>query len=242
MKKETLVTLSNVSLSVSEKTILNNISFDVFRGEILTIIGPNGAGKSTLIKVILGLVKHTSGLIQKSPNLKIGYMPQKIALDQTLPLTVKRFIKAGKSVTAESILNILTRVNASHLIEKSMHVLSGGELQKVLLANAIINDPDLLIMDEPAQALDVVGQQHFYELVAEIRATLNCGIILISHDLRHVMAASDHILCMNVHICCSGKPAQVSADPSYISLFGEGDKILASYQHTHDHKHDEVCE
>lgn len=234
-----LLELNNISLQIAQKTIVNDISFSINTGEILTIIGPNGAGKSTLIKIILGLQKPSSGTIKKSANLKIGYMPQKISLDPTLPISVHRFIKAGKSVSIADIRDNLDQLNAAHLIDKSMHILSGGELQRALLANAIINNPDLLIMDEPAQALDVSGQQHFYEFLSKISKSLNCGIIMISHDLRHVMATSDNILCMNVHVCCSGKPEQVSIDPVYQQMFPDN-TIISSYTHKHDHHHDEV--
>lgn len=230
-----LVTLSDISLRLCSRQILDKISFNVSRGEILTVIGPNGAGKSSLIKVILGLLQQTSGILQKEPNLKIGYMPQKVNLDPTLPLTVRRFIQAGKKVATNDITEALAKINGTHLLDKSIHVLSGGESQRVLLANAIINKPDLLILDEPGQGMDISGQQYFYELISAVRNSLQCGVILVSHDLRHVMAASDNIICMNVHVCCSGKPEEVSNDPSYLQLFGN---IIRPYHHTHDHQHD----
>ena len=228
-----LLDLDNISFSVPGKNIVSDISFKLNKGDILTIIGPNGAGKSTLIKIILGLLQQTSGTLTKAENLKIGYMPQKVFIDPTLPITVKRFIRAGKSIDIATIKDTLTQANAAHLLDKSMQVLSGGELQRVLLANAIINKPDLLILDEPAQALDVAGQQHFYEFISHTPKSLNCGIILISHDLHHVIATSDNIICMNVHVCCSGKPEQISNNPLYLEMF-------AGYIHKHDHHHDGV--
>ena len=205
----------------------------------MTLLGPNGAGKSTLVKVILGLIPYTSGKITRLDNLTIGYVPQSIKLNPTLPITVKRFMCLNKQLNNKNILNILSMVKAEYLIDKSMHQLSGGELQRVLLAQALAKRPQLLILDEPTQGVDVNGQVLLYDLISNAKTQFNCGILMVSHDLHLVMAKTDEVICLNHHICCSGTPASVSNDPEFISLFGQqGASQIAVYKHHHNHQHD----
>lgn len=240
--------LDNVVYSDKKKPIVKDISFELNVAEILTIIGPNGAGKTTLLKLILGLIKPLSGKIWRADHLKIGYMPQRIEINPLLPLNVNGFLRlsqpnALKEQELEETLNI---VGANHLRTEFLTTLSGGEWQRVLLAHALLRRPNLLILDEPAQGVDVMGQMNFYQLLATLRNELKCSIILVSHDLHLVMAATDKVLCLNGHICCSGPPQMVMNDPNYRQLFGvhvdkgnfEG---VIPYIHRHDHNHDESC-
>ncbi|OCG23052.1 MULTISPECIES: zinc ABC transporter ATP-binding protein ZnuC [unclassified Gilliamella] len=234
-----LISLDNVSVEIDHKKILYDVSLVIHLNQIITLIGPNGAGKSTLVKVILGLVPHTSGIIKHSANLTIGYVPQSINLNSTLPITVKRFMRLNKHLNNEDIVNILSMVKAEYLINTSMHQLSGGELQRVLLAQALAKKPQLLILDEPTQGVDVNGQVLLYDLIANAKKHFNCGILMVSHDLHLVMAKTDEVICLNHHICCSGTPAVVSNDPEFISLFGRhGASQIAVYKHHHNHQHD----
>jgi len=234
---ETLVEVARAYFRVFDKSILSNISFSVSRGEIVTIIGPNGAGKSSLIKLLAKLEKPTQGSVTHTCKLTVGYVPQKLSLDRSMPLSVQHFLKysdASHPAAAES----LAMVGASHLSQRQMHDLSGGEFQRVLLARAIARKPDLLLLDEPLQGVDINGQVELYELIANIRNSLNCGIVLVSHDLHLVMAQTDHVLCLNHHICCDGSPENVSQHPEYLSLFGaQSAKNIAVYTHHHDHHH-----
>ncbi|OCG04642.1 zinc ABC transporter ATP-binding protein ZnuC [Gilliamella sp. wkB112] len=234
-----LISLDKVGVEINKQKILDNISFTVSPNQIITLIGPNGAGKSTLVKVILGLIPLTSGTINRDPNLTIGYVPQTINLNPTLPITVKRFMQLNKQLKNHDIINILSMVNADYLINKSMHQLSGGELQRVLLAQALAKHPQLLILDEPTQGVDVNGQILLYDLIANAKTQFNCGVLMVSHDLHLVMAKTDEVICLNHHICCSGTPASVSNDPEFIALFGQqGATSIAVYQHHHNHQHD----
>lgn len=234
-----LILLDNVSVEIKHQKILHNVSLSINTNQIVTLLGPNGAGKSTLVKVILGLMPYTSGKITRLNNLTIGYVPQSIKLNPTLPITVKRFMLLNKQLNNENILNILSMVKAEYLIDKSMHLLSGGELQRVLLAQALAKRPQLLILDEPTQGVDVNGQVLLYDLISSAKKQFNCGILMVSHDLHLVMAKTDEVICLNHHICCSGTPASVSNDPEFISLFGQqGASQIAVYKHHHNHQHD----
>ena len=234
-----LILLDNVSVEIKHQKILHNVSLSINTNQIVTLLGPNGAGKSTLVKVILGLMPYTSGKITRLDNLTIGYVPQSIKLNPTLPITVKRFMCLNKQLNNENILNILSMVKAEYLIDKSMHLLSGGELQRVLLAQALAKRPQLLILDEPTQGVDVNGQVLLYDLISSAKTQFNCGILMVSHDLHLVMAKTDEVICLNHHICCSGTPASVSNDPEFISLFGQqGASQIAVYKHHHNHQHD----
>lgn len=234
-----LILLDNVSVEIKHQKILHNVSLSINTNQIVTLLGPNGAGKSTLVKVILGLTPYTSGKITRLDNLTIGYVPQSIKLNPTLPITVKRFMCLNKQLNNKNILNILSMVKAEYLIDKSMHQLSGGELQRVLLAQALAKRPQLLILDEPTQGVDVNGQVLLYDLISNAKTQFNCGILMVSHDLHLVMAKTDEVICLNHHICCSGTPASVSNDPEFISLFGQqGASQIAVYKHHHNHQHD----
>lgn len=234
-----LILLDNVSVEIKHQKILHNVSLSINTNQIVTLLGPNGAGKSTLVKVILGLMPYTSGKITRLNNLTIGYVPQSIKLNPTLPITVKRFMCLNKQLNNKNILNILSMVKAEYLIDKSMHLLSGGELQRVLLAQALAKRPQLLILDEPTQGVDVNGQVLLYDLISSAKTQFNCGILMVSHDLHLVMAKTDEVICLNHHICCSGTPASVSNDPEFISLFGQqGASQIAVYKHHHNHQHD----
>ncbi len=234
-----LVTLNRISVSFGQKQVLHNVSFSLYPGRILTLMGPNGAGKSTLVRVVLGLVPPTGGTLRREAKLRIGYVPQKIHLDVTLPLTVGRFMRLRPGVKKSDVLPGLQQVQADHLLEQPMQKLSGGEMQRVLLARALLNRPQLLVLDEPTQGVDVNGQAALYDLIDKIRHTLGCAVLMVSHDLHLVMAKTDEVLCLNQHICCSGTPEIVSAHPEFIAMFGyHGVEQLAIYRHHHNHGHD----
>lgn len=235
----TLVSLDRISVAFGERNVLSDISLNLQSGRILTLLGPNGAGKSTLVRVVLGLLAPTAGILQKQPNLRIGYVPQKLHLDATLPLTVGRFMRLRPGVKQQDILPALKRVQAAHLLAQPMQKLSGGETQRVLLARALLNQPQLLVLDEPTQGVDVNGQLALYDLINQLRQEFNCGVLMVSHDLHLVMAKTDEVLCLNQHVCCSGAPEVVSMHPQFIAMFGpRGAEQLAVYRHHHNHRHD----
>ncbi|MWP49627.1 MULTISPECIES: zinc ABC transporter ATP-binding protein ZnuC [unclassified Gilliamella] len=234
-----LISLNNVSVEINQQKILYDVSLSLHLNQIITILGPNGAGKSTLVKVILGLVPYTSGIITRTPNLTVGYVPQSINLNSALPITVERFMHLNRQLNNKDILNTLSMVKAEYLINKSMHQLSGGELQRVLLAQALAKRPQLLILDEPTQGVDVNGQVLLYDLIVDAKKQFNCGVLMVSHDLHLVMAKTDEVICLNHHVCCSGTPANVSNAPEFISLFGKHNASqIAIYKHHHNHLHD----
>lgn len=233
-----LISLHNINVTFDNKQALQNITLDIEANNIITIIGPNGAGKSTLVKVMLGLLKPTSGKINRAPKLKIGYVPQKLRLNETLPLTVDRFLKLAGKNTLTQRQAVLERVGAGHLAKQNMHRLSGGENQRVLLARALLKQPNLLVLDEPAQGVDVQGQIDLYKLINQIRHETGCGVLMVSHDLHLVMAQTDEVICLQHHICCHGSPESISKHPTYIELFGQSAKdTLAVYHHNHKHEH-----
>lgn len=218
---------------------MSDISLTLQAGRILTLLGPNGAGKSTLVRVVLGLLSPTSGSLVRDPALRIGYVPQKLHLDTTLPLTVSRFMQLRPGVKKKDILPALKRVQAAHLLEQPMQKLSGGETQRVLLARALLNQPQLLVLDEPTQGVDVNGQMALYDLINQLRQEFHCGVLMVSHDLHLVMAKTDEVLCLNQHVCCSGTPEVVSLHPEFLAMFGHrGAEQLAIYRHHHNHRHD----
>lgn len=240
MSPASLVDITNLNIEFGASKVIDNVSMTLNQGEITTLIGPNGAGKTTLVKAVLGLLSPTGGTIKRSPTLRIGYMPQKLQIDTTFPLTVERFLKTAAFASAADRLQALESVRAESLLKQSVHSLSGGEMQRVLLARALLRKPELLVLDEPAQGVDINGQIELYNLIASIRDKYNCSVLMISHDLHLVMAATDQVVCLNRHICCSGHPEQVSTDPSYIELFGvPGAENLALYSHHHNHQHNE---
>jgi zinc transport system ATP-binding protein len=233
-----LIDAKKLSFARGGKTILQDISMQVSRGEIVTIIGPNGAGKSSLLKILLGLEKHDSGTLQTNAKLRVGYMPQQLQLSPHLPLTVERFLALAKASKDEIKIAAQT-VSITGLLGQAMQNLSGGEQQRVLLARAILRKPNLLVLDEPVQGVDIAGQAALYRLIGQLRDQLNCGVLMVSHDLHLVMAETDTVVCLNQHICFEGHPDIVSAHPAYLELFGKPlDSALALYTHHHDHTHE----
>lgn len=235
--EQTLIHAKNISVKRSGRTLLSHADLVLEAGKIVTLIGPNGAGKTTLVRSVLGLCKINEGVIHRRANLRIGYMPQKLHIDPSLPLTVERFLTlAGEKSITES----LSRTGALHLQTAPLQTLSGGEMQRVLLARALLGKPDLLVLDEPVQGVDVTGQAALYALINEIREEYNCGVLLVSHDLHLVMATTDTVVCLNQHVCCHGHPEQITTDPAYIALFGsKADASIALYTHHHDHTHND---
>ncbi len=237
-----LVRLENLSVVFDERKVLDNVTLELEKGKITTLIGPNGAGKSTLVKVVLGLQKPTTGQISKKRNLKVGYVPQKLKLNDSLPLTVIRFLNLAAKYSKQECIDALRLVGAEHLIKSNMHRLSGGENQRVLLARALLQRPELLVLDEPAQGVDVQGQIDLYDLIETIRHRFDCGVFMVSHDLHLVMAKTDDVVCLHHHVCCSGSPATITQHPSYIALFGTAAReSLAFYHHNHHHHHHDLA-
>ncbi|MDR2016974.1 MAG: metal ABC transporter ATP-binding protein [Burkholderiales bacterium] len=235
---ETLLRVSAIAFRRQGVTILDAVDLTLRHEEIITLIGPNGAGKSTLLKIALGLLTPDTGEVWRASGVRIGYVPQKLDINPALPLTVRRFITLSTAASTHEIENALTATGIPFLINASVHTLSGGEWQRVLLARALLCKPALLFLDEPAQGLDVSGQDAIYALIRRIRDTTGCGILLVSHDLHLVMASSNRVLCLNRHICCTGRPEEIRHDPAYLSLFGGANiQNLAVYQHRHDHEH-----
>ncbi|SIS40886.1 zinc ABC transporter ATP-binding protein ZnuC [Neptunomonas antarctica] len=234
-----LVRLDQINVLFDHNHVLQNVNLTLHKDCITTLIGPNGAGKTTLVRIVLGLIKPTSGSVWLQPNLRVGYMPQKLHIDRTFPLTVKRFLQTARVKDALKMQKALDDVSAGHLMNHSIHDLSGGENQRVMLARALLREPELLVLDEPVQGVDINGQVELYDLIASIRKKRGCGVLMISHDLHLVMSSTDHVVCLNHHICCSGHPEHVSNDPSFIELFGpQGAASMALYNHHHNHQHD----
>ena len=237
LKNKTLVKLNNAGFRINEKWLVQGVSLHVERGKIITLIGPNGSGKSTTAKIALGIYKKIEGQVEKYTN-KIGYVPQKISIDWTLPLRVKDFMSLTESLEEEKINEALSLTGVIHLKDKNLGDLSGGEFQRVLIARAISKKPELLVLDEPVQGVDFTGEIALYKLIKKISDKLNCGILLISHDLHTVMSATDHVVCLNGHVCCSGSPTEVAKNDEYKALFGEqASQMLSRYEHRHDHIH-----
>ena len=236
-EKKTLLKLESVGFSKNNKWLVEGVSLEVKQGEIVTLIGPNGSGKSTTAKIALGIYKNIEGRVNKFTN-KIGYVPQKISIDWTLPIRVIDFMSLIEEPTDEQINIALNLTSVEHLRNKSLGDLSGGEFQRVMIARAIAKQPDLLVLDEPVQGVDFKGEIALYELIKKISEELNCGILLISHDLHVVMAATDFVVCLNGHVCCSGTPQVVAKNNEYKELFGDrASSILSLYEHKHDHTH-----
>jgi zinc transport system ATP-binding protein len=232
-----LVKLNNVGYRENNKWLVEDVSLQVEKGKIVTLIGPNGSGKSTTAKIALGIYKNIEGNVEKYTD-KVGYVPQKISIDWTLPLRVNDFMVLTENIKHDQIDEALSLTGVIHLKNKNLGNLSGGEFQRVLLARAISKKPDLLVLDEPVQGVDYTGEIALYELIKKISDTLNCGILLISHDLHTVMKATDHVVCLNGHVCCSGSPIDVAKNNEYKTLFGDqASQILSVYEHKHDHEH-----
>ena len=232
-----LVKLENAGVYKSSKWLVKGISFEVNNGQIVTLIGPNGSGKTTTAKMILNILNADEGLITSNTN-KMAYVPQKINIDWTMPLRVIDFMKITSTINNTQIIEALTLTSVEKLLYNEVHNLSGGEFQRVLIARAVAKKPELLVLDEPVQGVDFNGEIALYNLIKKISDKLNCGILLISHDMHFVMSATDHVICLNGHICCSGTPSSVVKNPAYIKLFGEHNaETLSFYQHHHDHSH-----
>ena len=241
-ENSTLVKLNNAGFKQNDKWLVEGVSLTVKKGKIVTLIGPNGSGKSTTAKIALGIYKNIEGSVEKYTN-KVGYVPQKISIDWTLPLRVYDFMLLTENIKDEAIEEALTLTGVIHLKNKNLGNLSGGEFQRVLIARAISKKPELLVLDEPVQGVDYTGEIALYELIKRISDSLNCGILLISHDLHTVMTATDHVVCLNGHVCCSGTPMDVAKNNEYKTLFGEqASQILSVYEHKHDHVHSDKGE
>jgi zinc transport system ATP-binding protein len=231
-----------LSVSHGGLVVLAGVNFAIEPGEIVTVVGPNGSGKSTLIKALIGAERGARGEVRRQAGLRIGYVPQKLHIDASLPLTVRRFLSLPKRVGDAAALAALERTGVAGLERRPMAGLSGGQLQRVMLARALLSEPQVLILDEPTQGLDQPGTAAFYRLIEELRRDTGCAVLMVSHDLHVVMSASDRVICLNGHICCEGTPTVVRAAPEYRALFGLGTGgALALYQHVHDHQHDETC-
>ncbi len=237
LENSTLVKLNNAGFKQNDKWLVEGVSLTVNKGKIVTLIGPNGSGKSTTAKIALGIYKNIEGSVEKYTN-KVGYVPQKISIDWTLPLRVHDFMLLTENIKDDAIDEALNLTGVIHLKNKNLGNLSGGEFQRVLIARAISKKPELLVLDEPVQGVDYTGEIALYELIKRISDSLNCGILLISHDLHTVMTATDHVVCLNGHVCCSGTPMDVAKNNEYKTLFGEqASQILSVYEHKHDHVH-----
>ncbi len=233
-----LITATGLAVAHGARTALSGVDFHIDRGEIVTVVGPNGSGKTTLIRALMGAVPLSSGRIDRAKGLKIGYVPQKLAIDPTLPMTLRRFLDLPKRVSDARAAVALEEAGARDLAMRPLSGLSGGQFQRAMLARAILSDPDLLILDEPTQGLDQPGSAAFYRHIEHLRDAHGCAVLMVSHDLHVVMSASDRVVCLNGHVCCEGTPAVVSAAPAYRELFGTGTGgALALYRHDHDHDH-----
>lgn len=235
---KSLLDVRSVSLERSGRAILDSVDVSVTAGRIVTLIGPNGAGKTTLVRVMLGLEKPDAGSVIRAPGLRVGYMPQRLVVPEHMPLSVDRFIRLGGRVGRDVLRELAAEVGVAHLLARPMQGLSGGEHQRVLLCRALLRNPDLLVLDEPVQGVDVGGQAALYQLIARIRERRGCGVVMVSHDLHLVMAATDEVLCLNRHVCCAGHPDAVSRHSEFLALFGpEVQRSMAPYTHHHDHRH-----
>lgn len=234
-----LVAARNLTVRLGANTVLRDVDLSTERGEIVTIVGPNGSGKTTLLRAIIGAVKPFSGAVEKTPGLKIGYVPQRLHVDPTLPLTVERFLNLPRPVGREACREALSDAGLPDRSNRQMSALSGGQFQRVLLARALIGRPDILLLDEATQGLDQPGSAAFYRQIEKVRRTLGCAVLMISHELHVVMSASDRVICLNGHVCCEGTPEVVASAPEYRALFGGGTMgALALYRHDHDHHHE----
>ncbi len=233
-----LLTLQNVTWQQRGQSLVQNVSLSLAAGEVVTVIGPNGAGKTSLLKLVTGLANPSSGTIIRKPGLRIGYMPQRLAVAATMPITVHRFLQLQHNKLDE-FQNHLQALAVPGLLNRQLQHLSGGELQRVLLARALLRSPELLVLDEPTQGVDVGGQAELYRIIAELRDRLGCAVLMVSHDLHLVMAQTDTVICLNKHVCCHGTPESVEQHPEYLQLFGrQASNNIAVYTHHHDHQHD----
>ncbi len=234
-----LLAAHNLAVRLDGRTILSGVDFSIQAGEIVTVVGPNGSGKSTFMRALIGALTPSSGQVTRRNNLKIGYVPQRLHIDPTLPITVARFLNLPVRRPNSAIAATLDEVGLPDIATQQMTTLSGGQFQRVLLARALLASPDILVLDEPTQGLDQPGIAAFYRLIDAVRGRLGCAVLMVSHDLHVVMSASDRVICINGHICCEGAPTAVSSAPEYQEMFGLGTQgALALYQHAHDHNHE----
>lgn len=235
-----LLTTEQLTVRFGQQPVLDNINLVLRPGRIVTLIGPNGSGKSTLVKTLIGAIKPSAGRIIRSPDLSVGYVPQRLHLDPTFPMTVRRFINLPKRHASHEVSEALEQAGAEHLLNAAMNHLSGGQLQRVLLARALLSRPSLLLLDEATQGLDHRGVAEFYQRIEQIRQRSQCAVLMVSHDLHVVMRTADHVICLNGHICCEGQPERVASSPQYQALFGDQTaSTLAFYRHQHTSHHDE---
>lgn len=238
LNTETLLEARELSYRIGGRLILDQVSLALKDGEILTVIGPNGAGKTSLLRLLIGLAEPDAGSVWRRPGLRIGYMPQRLRVSATLPLSVQRFLSLAKR-NPEAVRHTAEEVGVGALLNTPLAGVSGGEFQRILLARALLREPQLLVLDEPVQGVDVTGQAELYALIDEVRHRRHCAVLMISHDLHLVMAATDTVLCLNRHVCCAGHPEFVSNDPAFLQLFGKQvTREIAVYTHHHDHDHD----
>ncbi|MGB1235408.1 MAG: metal ABC transporter ATP-binding protein [Planktomarina sp.] len=240
-----LIKIENGQIDLGGRTVLRGMNISIDAGEIVTIVGPNGSGKSTLLKSIIGAVPLTQGSLTTATGLRLGYVPQTLHLDASLPISVNRFLKLSQNANRKTIAAALERTGISGLGNRMMAQLSGGQFQRVLLARALLSDPQLVLLDEATQGLDQPGSAQFYQLIEDLRTDTNCAVLMVSHELHVVMAASDRVICLNGHICCQGAPAHVASAPEYRALFGSGTQgalALYRHEHTHDHHHHDGCD
>ena len=234
-----LLAIQKLTVQINGQSILRDVDLEVYPGEIVTLIGPNGAGKSTLLRASLGLIRPTSGQVSRHPDLTVGYVPQNLRVNPALPLTAADFIRLSqpRKGADHSPETLLTQLGCQNLLSKPMAALSGGETQRVLLARALIRGPNLLVLDEPAQGMDVAGEHALHNFLEHLCRDRAMGLLLVSHDLHFVMAATHRVICLNRHVCCSGTPTTVRSNPAFHTLFGEQVSGFGLYQHHHDHKH-----
>jgi zinc transport system ATP-binding protein len=238
MSRPFLLEARDVSFRAGSHLILEHVSLRLHEEEILTLIGPNGAGKTSLLKILIGLAQPSSGSVWRREGLRVGYMPQKLQIDAALPLTAGRFLQVAERDMTR-VRAVAFEVGVEALLKTPITAVSGGELQRLLLARALLRDPELLLLDEPVQGVDIAGQAELYALIREVRSRHRCAVLMISHDLHVVMASTDTVLCLNRHVCCAGRPEVVSNDPAYLQLFGrQAAEQIAVYTHHHDHAHD----
>ena len=234
-----LISVTDLSVAYGAQTVLSKVRLTLEAGEIVTIVGPNGSGKTSLLRAIIGATPPKSGQIDLQPGLRIGYVPQRLHIDPTLPITVERFMKLTHRVSSATCNAALEAAGVPNTLKRQMSQLSGGQFQRVLLARALINSPEVLLLDEATQGLDQPGSAAFYQQIEAVRNETGCAVLMISHDLHVVMSASDRVICLNGHVCCEGTPAVVASAPEYRALFGAGTGgALALYRHEHDHDHD----
>lgn len=233
-----LVAARGLTVTKAGRRILDGVDLSVAPGEIVTIVGPNGSGKTTLVRTLMGLERPDSGTVERAPGLRIGYLPQRVHVDPVLPLTVRRLMTLTRRAPLAEVRAALEDVGAAHLLDAQVAGLSGGELQRALLARTLLGRPSLLVLDEPTQAVDYTGEIALYQLIADLRRRLGCAVLMISHDLHVVMAATDQVVCLHHHVCCHGQPQAVARHPAYRALFGDAAADLAVYNHHHDHTHD----